>query len=91
MPRLCGMEGVAGGSLDCSIAYSMTGTMKALMTERAVTGSGDNGAWNVWIDDAGLYRCNFYRYMQLLDVAAFTTKVELRNWLRTWIPEVEAS
>ena len=88
MGDLVGLPGVAGGRIkDVQWASSVSGAMRVLLTERAVTGAGDHGAWTVWKDDAGLYRADFSRHHITLSETTFVTKAGVKDWLREWLPK----
>lgn len=88
MGNLINLPGVKGGKIeDVSFASSVSGAMAVLRTERAVTGAGDRGAWTVWRDDAGDFRCEFTRYCITADALTTDTKKAVRQWLTTWIPQ----
>lgn len=90
MGNLVGLPGVAGGKIeDVQMASSVSGAMKVLRTDRAVTGAGDHGAWTVWKDDEGAYRCEFQRHYCTLNQSTYTQKKNVQGWLRTWLPRVQ--
>ena len=91
MGDLVGLPGVAGGRIkDVQWASSVSGAMRVLLTERAVTGAGDHGAWTVWKDDAGLYRADFSRHHITLSEKTFVSRAGVKDWLREWLPKSTA-
>ncbi len=87
MGNLIGLPGVKGGKIaDVSFAKSVSGAMKVLRTHRAVTGAGDHGAWTVWRDDDGKYRCDFSRHRVTVNEIVADTKRAVRGWLTAWVP-----
>ncbi len=88
MGDLVGLPGVKGRIENVKYADSVSGAMKAFKTERAVTGAGDFGAWTIWKDDEGRYRCDFSRYCATVNTEMFGTKVGVREWLKKWLPQV---
>jgi len=88
MGDLVGRPGVAGGRIkDVQWASSVSDAMRVLLTERAVTGAGDHGAWTVWKDDAGLYRADFSRHHITLSEKTFVSRAGVKDWLREWLPK----
>lgn len=87
MPELRNCEGVKGGTLLVRVVGSVTAAMSALREgERAVTGAGDHGAWNVYVRDDGRYHCEFFRYLVTVNVETHSTKKAVREWLTLWVP-----
>lgn len=87
MANLVNLPGVLSGRIsDVPMERSVSGALKALVSHRAVTGAGDHGAWTVWRDDVGAYRCKFSRYMMTVNEAVFGTKAQVKSWLEKWIP-----
>ena len=90
MGNLVGLPGVVGGTIkDVPMARTVSGALRALRTSRAVTGAGDFGAWTVWKDDAGQWRCDFTRHHSTINEATARTNVEIEAWLREWLPKVQ--
>lgn len=80
------LPGVAGGILEGPIVRSPRAAVDALLTYRASSAAGDEGAIQVWIDDRGVYHAGLYRYSATIAQASFQTKVALITWLRAWWP-----
>jgi hypothetical protein len=88
--NLVGLPGVKGGTIkDVRCANTVSGAMRVLRTDRAVTGAGDHGAWTVWEDDKGKLRCDFCRFHRTVNEATFTKKKDVEAWLREWMPKVQ--
>lgn len=71
-----------------SFAHSIAGFMNVLKRERVACGAGDHGSAMVWIDDAGLYRCTFYRFYAAMSSEAHKSKAAVRRWLKEWLPKM---
>lgn len=87
MGILSGLPGVRG-DLEAEFASSVTGALDAIKHCRAVTGAGEHGAWSLWVDDDGMYRCEFCRFFRVMDSQIFRRKKDVRAWLRVWVPRV---
>lgn len=87
MAHFEGLEGVEGGELEGPIVMGGRAAMKALTRHRIVSGCGDNGAWTVWQDDKGAYRCDFCRHRKTINAAVFTSKSKVLDWLKEYIPQ----
>jgi len=80
------LPGVKGGSLPAFFFRSVSGAMIALRRNRACDSVGDHGSIIVFTDDAGAYRCLFFRYWSTIDEQTFRTKVQVKQWLKEWLP-----
>lgn len=89
MPQLVGLEGVRKKALDARFFSKPTQASRLLRTHRALTAASDNGAINVWIDDAGRYRAAFYRRYQALSEWRGKQKTRLTKWLKVWMPKMD--
>ena len=90
MGDLVGLPGVKGGKIkNVKHASSVSGAMRVLRVERAVTGAGDHGAWTVWKDDDVKVRCDFSRHRMTINEVICTTKKQVEEWLREWLPKVD--
>jgi len=89
MPQLVGLEGVRKKALDARFFNKPVQASRFLRTHRALTAAGDNGAINVWIDDAGRYRATFYRHYATLSTWRGKQKTRLTEWLKAWMPKME--
>lgn len=88
MGQLINLPGVKDGTItDVVFARSVSGAMKSLVQHRAVTGAGDHGAWTVWRDDDGRFRCDFSRFRCTVAEKELSTKREVRDWLSVWLPQ----
>jgi hypothetical protein len=82
-----GMDGVKG-KLTGVIVRSVAGFNKKLRIHRIVSAAGDNGSVNVYVDDAGKYRCEFHQYRQTIDQKEYRTKASALQWLKEFLPKV---
>ena len=89
MPRLSGLPGTQRDQ-EAVYVTSPTGAIRALRGKLAATAAGDEGALNVWRDDAGAYRCEFQRYWVTVDHQTYRTLREVREWLTAWLPKMDA-
>jgi hypothetical protein len=89
MHRLINLPGVAGGCIErVQFFHSVTEAMELLRTDRACTGSGDNGATTVWRGDAGEWHCAFHRRLVELDHTVVKHKKDVLTWLKVWFPQI---
>ena len=74
MPVLTGLEGTKE---DKEVVFidNPRRAVKFLLRGYAVTASGDNGALNVWNDDAGKYRCKSMRFLATKEPLAKFIKI----------------
>lgn len=82
MANFVGLDGVKGGKLTGEIVRSVSAAMTALKKNRCVSGAGDYGAWIVWRDDAGKYRCDFSRHCITRADAVVSTKAKAKTGIR---------
>lgn len=88
MVELQGLPGVKRQRVRAKMCRSITEVMAVFMTTtKAATGAGDHGAVNVYLDDDGLYQCQFMVRWQVVDAATFTTKAGVCKWLAVWWPQ----
>lgn len=88
--KLANLPGVSAGTIEISqISSSVSGAMRDLRAQRAATGAGDHGAWTVWLDDAGKYRCEFSRHQVPVNEATYLTLTGVRGWLQAWLPQTK--
>lgn len=90
MPELLGLPGVKRRAVVAQTARNRTSVLRLLRTNRAVTAAGDCGALNVWRDDDGSVRAEFYRHMVAQDSVQCLTYDALRRWLRRWWPRLHS-
>jgi hypothetical protein len=86
---LTGLPGVSQKSIEAGGFRTVEGAMRVIRDNRAGTAAGHNGAINIWIDDAGNFRGAFMQFAIIKDWFEGTTKIGLRQWLKTWIPKME--
>lgn len=63
--------------------------MRVIRDNRARTAASDNGSIAIWIDDGGKFRGEFMQHAITKDTFEGTTKIGLRQWLKTWVPKME--
>lgn len=86
--ELAGLPGVKRQKVRAQMCNSIAAFMAVFMTTtKAATGAGDHGAVNVYLDDDGLYQCQFMVRWQVVDAGTFTTKTGVRKWLAVWWPQ----
>jgi hypothetical protein len=89
MPLFVDLEGVMGGELEGPLVGTVQQAMTSLKTSRIVSGAGDNGAWHVYVRDDDKYVCCFYRHFTKINEMTFTSKTQVRMWLREWLPRIQ--
>lgn len=89
MPVLTGLSGTNGKDRECVMVGSFSAILKALRLRLAATAAGDNGAINIWRDDAGLYRCAAMRFCRTIEERAFKTLKEIGPWAREWLGKIK--
>lgn len=83
--KLQGLPGTKKHVMACR-ASSVTGAVRLIRDGKAATASGDNGALNVWKNDAGLWCCEFHRYWSVKDSKQFKYVAAVSEWLKLWWP-----
>lgn len=92
MSTLVGLAGVSSDSVEAIHVTSRTSALKHLRGgARAVTAAGDNGALNVWIDEDGMYRCSFHRFLSTKNHGTWKYLASVDAWLREWWPRMKVS
>ncbi len=89
MPQLVGLDGTDGKAQEAGMFFSVSGAFRVLRQGLAATTAADNGAINVYVDDANKYRCEVMRYMVSIDARQFTTQEQVRGWLTKWLPKIQ--
>jgi hypothetical protein len=90
MGALTGLPGTNGKPRDVAFFRSVAGALNLLARDRATTTAGDEGAINIWLDDAGEYRGCRSRYMQTMAEIVVPTKAQLKRWLIDELPKIYA-
>lgn len=67
---------------------SRTAAINALRSGNAVTASGDDGAINVYRDNAGEFRCIFCQFRVRIKSETFRHLAAVDEWLREWFPKL---
>lgn len=87
MPTLSGMPGVRKGKkIEAAWGSTPADFIKALRTHRAITCAGDQGCVTVYIDDKGIKRGYFSRFLSVSHEQAFKSGAELSRWLKDVLP-----
>jgi len=90
--ELTGLPGIKRKKIRATMCNSISAFMAVFMTTtRVATGAGDHGAVNVYVDDDGLYQCQFMVRWQVVDAGTFTTKAGVKKWLSEWWPRCRQS
>ena len=82
MPTLAGLPGTDGRKIECEFVGSVTAALFALSKGKPATLAADNGAINVWRDDAGCLRGERHFHKSVRESKRFYSKRELGVWLR---------
>ena len=90
MPTLKGLPGTSG-DVEAFAVRSRSAVLRCLRKQKAATAAGDHGALNVWIDDDGLFRCEFMRRCRTIDISRFAYVAAVDAWLRKWFPCLSVS
>ena len=88
MPGLCNLDGTDRKDREAVFVHSGPEAVKKLSKELSVTGAGDNGAFNVWVADDGLYWCQSYRLMVTLETKTFALKKDVGPWVKKWLKKI---
>lgn len=84
--KLKGLPGTNGEERESDFFGSFTQAMRALAAGRAVTTAGDKGAINLWIDDAGYYRCAFSVRCITQNTLVTDSRKDVGDWLDRFKP-----
>ncbi len=76
------LDGVARKETRGVVATSVTDAMYWLRRGRAVTSAGDRGTITAWRDDAGVIRCHFCQFRQVVDSIETRWLNAAHTWLR---------
>lgn len=79
----------APNTVEAAPFESLTEGLRLFRSHAAITAAGDNGAINVWRDHAGRYRVSHYRYLALIDGRVLSTLKQVREWLKTHLPQIQ--
>jgi len=85
MPTLKRLPGTRR-DVEAVSVQSRSAAIRALRNKQASTAAGDHGALNVWIDDEGLFRCEFMRRCRSVNAERFAYMAAVDAWLRAWFP-----
>lgn len=87
--ELKGLTGVTQKAVPVAWFSSASQVSRLLRTNRALTTAGNNGAINVWIDDAGRYCADYQRYLKTEARWRGKQKTRLTEWLKVWMPKMK--
>jgi hypothetical protein len=90
MSALVGLQGTNGKPREVEFFRSTSRALVLLSRDKATTTSGDEGAINIWIDDAGLYRGCRMRFMQTMAEIVTPTKAKVKRWLIDELPKIKS-
>jgi len=88
MPLLVDLPGTSGDK-EADLFYSATAAVNSLRAGRAATAAGDNGAINVWKDDAGNYRVELMRYRSTVMSASLSTLRAVRAHVKEYLALIQ--
>lgn len=89
MPVLTGLSGTDGEARECVFVRSISATLKVLRSRLSAVAAGDNGAFNVWRDDDGNYRCQYERYQKTIDLQIFPSLKEIKPLIKVWLEKIK--
>lgn len=86
---LKGLKGTTIIDMECEFFKKTSQIKKILESGKAATTANTNGAINIWKDDEGFIRCESMRHYFILDEQKFTKIIEVKNWAKKWLIEIE--
>ena len=78
---ICQLDGLPGVKRRKVDAYSINNTSD-------IESAGDNGAINVWKDDAGIIRGELMRYCVTVEKRTFTSYAEVEKCVSDWLERI---
>ncbi len=85
---LTGLPGTDGTAKATEFFKNVTAGVSALRRGLTATAAGDCGAINLWRDDAGKFRCEFYVRLTTRESTEFERLGQVVVWLQRWLPEI---
>lgn len=88
---ICQLDGLPEVKRRKVDAYSINNTSDIESTIElgyACTSAGDNGAINVWKDDAGIIRGELMRYCVTVEKRTFTSYAEVEKCVSDWLERI---
>lgn len=88
---ICELEGLPGVKKRKIDAYPINNTSDIEPTLElgcACTSAGDNGAINIWKDDAGIIRGKLMRYCVTVEERTFASYVEAEKCVSYWLKRI---
>jgi hypothetical protein len=89
MPTLRGLPGTDGSERECDLVRTVTAAFRSLRRGRPAAFAADNGAINVWRDDAGTLRGERYFYTAVRESKKFSSLKKLAVWLKRAIRKTQ--
>lgn len=89
MPALVGLPGTDGREIECRMVRTVTAAIRSLRCGVPATLAADNGAINVWRDDARILRGERHFYRSVRESKQFSSLAELGRWLKVAIKKIQ--
>ena len=86
--QLDGLPGVKRRKVDAFSIYYSSDIEATIELGYACTAAGDNGAINVWKDDAGIIRGELMRYCVNVEKRTFTSNAEVVKCVSDWLERI---
>lgn len=89
---ICQLKGLPGVKRRMVDAYHITNTSDiepTLELGYACTSAGDNGAINVWKDDAGIIRGELMRHCVTVEKRIFASYTDAENCVSDWLERID--
>lgn len=86
---LIGLPGVRRKKVRAYAITSVTQAVRYLRERQAITAANDEGALVVHLDDAGVWRCEFMRYLRTINASQFKHIAVVAQWLKEWMPQMK--
>lgn len=91
---ICQLEGLPGIKKRIIDAYCINNTSDiepTLQLGYACTSAGDNGAINIWKDDAGIIRGELMRYCVTVEKRVFASYEEAEKCVSDWLKRINCN
>lgn len=86
--QLKGLPGVKRSKVDAYCINNTSDIESTLELGYACTAAGDNGAINVWKDDAGIIRGELMKYCVTVEERTFASYVEVEKYVSDWLERI---